>query len=240
MNKRNYLIIQIFCLLIGMLEIIPGCKNRVTTGNPSITRTASNNTATGVVSDTNQPMVSSPAIMSYEYYELKRDNLKSVLGTFKPPIFSFEYPALVETLPFNHSGSNLYDSFHVAFSFHQEGLPESEISIIVTNHAFPDPDRGIGDPIDPFAPPPVETPIMISGIRGDYFEDYRHLSNPGYRRYDVSLKAVKFDYSGLNWIIYIDWYYRDNEPPEVKEYFNDMITTFKLIDQPPSKTAPGD
>jgi hypothetical protein len=174
--------------------------------------------------------------ITYKEYKLRGDDAKSVKGQFIPPLFSLEYPEIFERVEYNRLGSYSYDSFHLSFRHFQEGIPESEISIQLQNPDYPDPNKGT---IDSFYPPLIKKRVIsVCGIESDYYEDYKFLTNPGYDPYHVSIRLAVFKYQNLDWMLSLDWCYRDNEPLEISQYFEHLISTFKIIDKIPRPDRP--
>jgi hypothetical protein len=77
---------------------------------------------------------------------------------------------------------------------------------------------------------------LVSGITAHYLESLETVEDTIVAgvlidpKHQMSLRAVVFDYADLIWIISLAWSYQDSEPPEVEEYFNHVIETFRILD----------
>lgn len=187
----------------------------------------------GCTTTSNSPSTSTQPIdilseVTYKYFQVQGDAVKTVQGKFVPPSFSFEYPEIFEKVEYNPWAVYYYDAFHLMFRYPQQRLPGSEISILIQNQLYPDPEET--DAIVNSIPFPKKDTISVFGIESDYYEDHKYLENPGYDPYHVVLRLAGFEYQKLNYVISLSYCYRYNEPPEVREMFDRLISTFKILE----------
>jgi hypothetical protein len=210
--------------------------------SPSITPINTSQTSTRdptVTSTSTAPTITTPVIptpcSSYAKYELKSNDARVIMLPYDLFLFSFEYPCCLYFL----------DTFGHDFQFLQKqySMPYNQVDIIV----FKTGSWGIES-----AKEQIETlqardlnngdiqihitnsaDMKISQNKAYYY--YCQLTNPhdpNYPQYNSSCFYATFDYGDLICRIQLLWFYHGDEPPEIKGYFDHIISTFTILNDP--------
>jgi hypothetical protein len=237
-------------ILLSLVTCGLGCNNQPTTSTSSSTtskttlassNTTSSSTATTtlttsktITTSMNQGIV--VPIDEYETFEIKADDIRFTY--FHPPLFKFEYPLIYKLIDenqmdFHQFGENF---LQVYFIVQNKGIPKAGLYLTVqTPEKYPY-FKNAKELLDwelsnYFQTSTVVTGNMIVfGISGYYLESQGDVKNdPNYPEYSVTTRQCIFDYDGLIWQIILNWCYRGEEPPIIKDYFDHLIETFEIL-----------
>ena len=190
----------------------------------------------------------------YKTYEMKADDIR-LHECFQHPLYTFEYPEffnLVDLNPnFIYSIPNLRgqlmggppmddDMSIVDFTCKQEYYGRSSLLVIIVTQDYVD----MFETNDlfkiylsehtQFTEEITIKEMLVSGISADYMESFQTLGKTkpqgNVEVYRMSARVVVFDYADLIWAIQLFWFYHEPEPPEIEEYFNHVIETFKILE----------
>jgi hypothetical protein len=200
----------LLCVIITIVSLFAGC---IKTTNHLNTTTAAN----------------------YKTFVLKSNDI--YLRDFDHPLYSFEYPPDFSLVDENLSDfpSTYYDQTRVLFTIQRSDTPKPQLSIIVQKPGK----FGYHDAAEKFEynrsryllPDNITTKrVNVFGISSYYLEVFSSHGSPEYHLYQSSQRSCFFDYAGLVWEVTLDWFYHGNEPLEVQEYFDHIITTFKILE----------
>ena len=85
----------------------------------------------------------------------------------------------------------------------------------------------------------IRDSIEVSGITAQYMESMQQrpdilISYGDFTRKDskISQRTAIFENNGSVWEISLYWHYYDDEPPEVKEYYDLVIESFRIVEFP--------
>jgi hypothetical protein len=176
----------------------------------------------------------------YRFYKMENGDIR--LNYLDHPLFSFEYSEYFGLLDIYQVPQDTTSSKHsdVLFTIHQINLPEIILWVRV-QEPWSDHYVNAGELLDywvsedgRFTDDIEINHIRVSGIRANNFKSFQVVKEGLAKEtiaypYNLSHRIVTFDNSGLIWEIKMFWFYQGNEPPEVQEYFDHVIETFKIL-----------
>jgi hypothetical protein len=176
--------------------------------------------------------------LKYQLFEIKADD-RRLIGT-NHPLYSFEYPKAFSLIdvnklldyPMNNNASI------VDFILDQENtnLPEQWLRIRV-EPPVPKAYTNASEASQYWVNIESKTSDNITtstktatGLQAIYLKSF-YEDQGSYRLHMTSFRMVTFDYAGFIWEIFLTWNYpyHEIEPPEIEEYFNHIIGTFKIL-----------
>jgi hypothetical protein len=177
--------------------------------------------------------------IGYKNYEMKSDDIRLTL--FNHPLFSFEYPEDFQLVKINLPYEGISANYsYVKFRGSSRGSPV--LRIAVQKPGF----DGYSNASEKFEDQVTKATIntdnitikksLVYGITADYLEYFQitkeqeQIGETLYLERYMSYRAVVFNYSDLIWEISMYLYYYIYEPPEVREYFDHVIETFKFLE----------
>jgi hypothetical protein len=204
-------------ILLGLCVPSQGCSNN-----------------TNTISATNIPDT------KYISYKMETDDVR--LKYLNHPLYSFEYPDYFHLLEVYQVPQLTASSKHsdVLFTIHNTDLPETMLWVRVQEPwiaYYTDANELLNYWVseDGVVTKDITTKeIGVSGIKAYYYKSFQ-VSPDKYKLentvfpYNISHRFVFFDYSGYIWEINMFWFYQYSEPPEVEEYFNHIVETFKIL-----------
>ncbi|MGD9143471.1 MAG: hypothetical protein PVG61_06470 [Dehalococcoidia bacterium] len=162
---------------------------------------------------------------------MKEDDIR--LEYFKHSRFSFEYPEFFNLVDLNLDPGPFIDADISAVYFTSgQGMPyEPSLSIFIVTPEYLEM-LNTNDMLDyylylytPEAEEIIRKVMLVAGISADYLKAVET-----YMGEKMSLRVAIFEHAGLTWEIQMFWYYPEPEPPEVEEYFNHVLETFRILD----------
>ena len=224
MNIRNKktIVLPLLLLIISSFVSFPGtgCSNPVETTITDFTPKETD-------------------IVTYKTFEMKEDDIR--LKYLEHPLFSFEYPDFFNLADLNNMPGHpmTYDMSAVIFTYlHDDpNLLDSYLVIGIESPSITGFNNASEKIEDLFSRKTTENgdlsikEVSVFGIPGYYLESFRtDVVSPSPRKYNMSYRLIGFEHVGLVWTISMSWNYYDSEPPRIKEYFNHVIQTFKIIE----------
>jgi hypothetical protein len=183
---------------------------------------------------------------TYKTYQIEPDDIRLQQMTF--PLFSFEYPDIFRLIDLNlivqESGANTYryGVSKVEFTIPRLDLPEPILSIGVQKVGIQD-IYNANDSLSYWTSYEIslsetvnittnKTSIQgIPAIETEIFKTLGEFSISGHSVYPPRksiFRGVFFEYNNMVWAIILNWDYLNSEPPEVRQYFDHVIETFKF------------
>jgi hypothetical protein len=177
----------------------------------------------------------SPPI-KYLKYELPANDRFFKDGLYQFSLFSIEYP---DTFVFaDTDGGDTYSAVYFMLNFmrRQIDMQECWLSVLVLPRGFAEREDAEAVYDSWLTQANRRTPDVKSGVKTvagidskymsySYFRIDNSFYAPGYE----SFRGVVFDHQNLVWTIVLNWFYNDTEIPEVDQYFEHAIQTFKFI-----------
>jgi hypothetical protein len=229
MNSRLNKILILWVISIIVL-LVNGCTSSTENETPVITPNPmpSDNTIT-----------TETTTSIYKTYEMKADDVR--LEYLEHPLFSIEYPDFFNLVDLNNiPGYPMsYDVSTVIFTYLHDDpdLLDSHLVIGVESPSVTGFNNASEKLEDLFSPKTPENgslsikEVSVFGIPAYYLESFKtDVVSPSPRKYNMSYRLIGFENVGLVWTISMSWNYFDSEPPEIEEYFNHVIDTFRILD----------